>query len=72
MSALAFAQGVRIFRVHDPEGARRALEMAAAIVAGQAGDFGPDKGSWPWRAGATAAHMTQAEPDKAPPEGQRW
>jgi dihydropteroate synthase len=72
VSALAFAQGVRIFRVHDPAGARRALEMSAAIVAGQAGDFGPDKASWPWRAGAMAAHMTQAEPDKAPPEGQRW
>ena len=72
VSALAFAQGVRIFRVHDPDGARRALGMAAAVVAGQAGDFGPDHGSWPWRAGATAAHMTQAEPDKAAPEGQRW
>lgn len=72
VSALAFAQGVRIFRVHDPEGARRALEVAAAIVAGQAGGFGPDQGSWPWRAGATAAHMTQAAPDKAAPEGQRW
>lgn len=71
-SALAFAQGARIFRVHDPEGARRVLDMAAAIVAGRAGDFGPDDGSWPWRAGATAVHMTQAEPDKLAPPGQRW
>lgn len=71
-SALAFAQGVRIFRVHDSEGARRALEMAAAIVSGQAGDFRPGEDSWPWRAGASAAHMTQAAPDKAAPRGQRW
>ncbi|MCZ7578925.1 MAG: dihydropteroate synthase [Dehalococcoidia bacterium] len=71
-SALAFAQGVRIFRVHDSEGARRALEMAAAIVSGQAGDFRPSEDSWPWRAGASAAHMTEAAPDKAAPRGQRW
>jgi dihydropteroate synthase len=71
-SALAFAQGVRIFRVHDAAGARRGLEIAAAIVSGRVGDFEPDENSWPWRAGAGAAHMTQAAPDKAAPEGQRW
>lgn len=71
-SALAYAQGARIFRVHDPAGARRALEMAAAIVSAAPGAFAPDKTSWPWRAGASAAHMTKAEPDKAAPAGQRW
>ncbi|MGE0601368.1 MAG: dihydropteroate synthase [Dehalococcoidia bacterium] len=71
-SALAYAQGVRIFRVHDPEGARRALSMAAAIVDGAAGAFAPDAESWPWRAGASAAHMTNAAPDKSAPAGQRW
>lgn len=71
-AALAFAQGARIFRVHDPEGARRALEMASAIVAAAPGAFAPGDGSWPWRAGATAAHMTRADPDKPAPEGQRW
>lgn len=71
-SGLAFAQGVRIFRVHDPEGARRALEMAGAIVAAGPGAFAPGDGSWPWRAGAMAAHMTMAAPDKPAPEGQRW
>jgi dihydropteroate synthase len=71
-SALAYAQGARIFRVHDPAGARRALEMAAAIVSAAPGAFAPDGTSWPWRAGASAAHMTKAEPDKAAPAGQRW
>ena len=71
-SALAFSQGVRIFRVHDAAGASRALEMAAALVSTSAGQFAPDAESWPWRAGASAAHMTKAEPDKAAPPGQRW
>ena len=71
-SAMALEQGVRIFRVHDPEGARRALEIAAAISLAPQGAFAPDQTSWPWRAGASAAHMTKAEPDKAAPAGQRW
>lgn len=71
-SALAFAQGARIFRVHDARGARRALDVAAAIALGEPGDFAPDATSWPWRAGAAAGHMTVAEPDKAAPTGQRW
>lgn len=71
-SALAYAQGFRIFRVHDPAGARRALDLAAAIVSGRPGDFGPDSTSWPWRAGASATHMTRQAPDKAAPRGQRW
>lgn len=71
-AALAFAQGARIFRVHDPEGARRALEMASAIVTAGPGDFAPGEGTWPWRAGASAAHMTRAAPDKPAPGGQRW
>jgi dihydropteroate synthase len=72
VSALAYAQGARIFRVHDPEGARRALEIAAAITTAPAGAFAPDGESWPWRAGASAAHMTMANPDKEAPKGQRW
>jgi dihydropteroate synthase len=71
-SALAYEQGARIFRVHDPAGARRALAITAAIVDAGAGAFAPDGASWPWRAGASAAHMTKAEPDKAAPKGQRW
>ncbi|MEO8538636.1 MAG: dihydropteroate synthase [bacterium] len=71
-SSLAFAQGVRIFRVHDPAGARRALEIAAAVTSNHHGEFSPDETSWPWRAGANAAHMTKSEPDKAAPAGQRW
>lgn len=71
-SALAYAQGARIFRIHDAAGARRALDLAAAVVSGNAGDFAPADGSWPWRAGASADHMTVAQPDKAAPAGQRW
>jgi dihydropteroate synthase len=71
-AALAYAQGARIFRVHDAAGARRALDIAAAIVTANAGDFAPDAESWPWRAGASAAHMTNATPDKSAPKGQRW
>jgi dihydropteroate synthase len=72
VSALAYERGARIFRVHDPAGARRALETAAAIVSGAAGDFAPDGESWPWRSGSGATHMTRAEPDKDAPRGQRW
>ncbi len=72
LSALAYQQGARIFRVHDPAGAIRALQMAGALSNRPAGSFAPDGESWPWRAGASAAHMTQSEPDKAAPEGQRW
>ncbi|MCC7364243.1 MAG: dihydropteroate synthase [Dehalococcoidia bacterium] len=71
-SALAYAQGARIFRVHDVVGARRALELAAALTTAPAGTFAPDGESWPWRAGAAASHMTVAAPDKPAPGGQRW
>ncbi|MBI5947923.1 MAG: dihydropteroate synthase [Chloroflexi bacterium] len=71
-TVLAYAQGARIFRVHDAAGARRALDMAAAILAAPPGAFAPDATSWPWRAGASAAHMTRAAPDKQAPGGQRW
>jgi len=71
-SALAFEQGVRIFRVHDAEGARRALEITAALVTAETGHFAPDGESWPWRSGASADHMTTAAPDKDAPPGQRW
>lgn len=72
VSALAFAQGVRIFRVHDVEGTRRALAMAEALAVRRLGDYAPGEGSWPWRAGASAAHMTRAEAAVPPPPGQRW
>jgi len=71
-SAIAYGQGVRIFRVHDPNGARRALEIASAISGSSGDDYAPDATSWPWRAGASAAHMTKADPDKEAPAGQRW
>jgi dihydropteroate synthase len=71
-TALAFEQGARIFRVHDPVGAARALEIAAAIAGGHAGTFAPDSQSWPWRTGASAPHMTTALPDRTAPPGQRW
>ena len=72
VSALAYAQGARIFRVHDAEGARRALEIATAMTMARAGEFKPDGESWPWRAGASAAHMTKSASDKTAPRGQRW
>jgi dihydropteroate synthase len=71
-SVLALAAGARIFRVHDAAGARRALDMAAALLFAVPGAFAPDGESWPWRAGASAAHMTRQEPDRPPPAGQRW
>ena len=71
-SVLAFAEGVRVFRVHDVAGTRRALAMAAAIVTAPKGAFAPDDGSWPWSAGAGSAHMTSVDADKAAPSGQRW
>ncbi len=72
VSALAYSSGARIFRVHDAAGAARALELAASLVSAPAGAFGPDGESWPWRAGASAAHMTTAPADKPAPAGQRW
>lgn len=71
-AALAYAQGARIFRVHDVEGAKRALEMAAAIVSARPGAFAPDADSWPWRSGASATHMTRGGATAAAPPGQRW
>jgi dihydropteroate synthase len=71
-AALAYEQGARIFRVHDPAGARRALELAAALTSAAVGAFAPGGESWPWRADASAAHMTREAPDHPPPAGQRW
>ena len=71
-AALAFAQGARIFRVHDVAGARRALAIAEAVVATSAGAFAPDGESWPWRAGAQAADAVSREALAPPPPGQRW
>ncbi|MEX0781114.1 MAG: dihydropteroate synthase [Dehalococcoidia bacterium] len=71
-TALAYEQGARIFRVHDPAGARRALTFAAALTTNPLHHYAPDAESWPWRAGASAAHMTTAAPDKPAPSGQRW
>lgn len=72
LSAMAYAQGVRIFRVHDVAGTRRAVQMAAALVSAQAGAFAPDAGSWPWRSGAHATHMVRGVAQTAAPDGQRW
>lgn len=71
-TTLAYAQGIRIFRVHDVEGAARATKLAAAIVDGQPGVFAPDGSSWPWAAGAQPTPPSGKASDKAPPPGQRW
>jgi len=71
-AAQAFLQGVRVFRVHDVAGARRALQMARALSPGEPGRFRPDSESWPWQAGASASHVSGLPPDRAAPEGQRW
>ena len=71
-TALAYAQGARIFRVHDVAGARRTLAMAAAIVSAGRGAFAPDAESWPWAAGANAAEAVAQEALTEPPAGQRW
>ncbi len=71
-TALAYAQGARIFRVHDVAGTRRTLALAAAIVSAERGAFAPDAGSWPWAAGATAAEAVAQQALIEPPEGQRW
>lgn len=74
VSALAVAQGARLLRVHDAEGARRACVIAEAVIAAAAGDWAPGPGTWPWAAAADpgAAHAASAAPDKAAPPGQRW
>lgn len=72
VSAFAFEQGARIFRVHDAEGVRRALVIAEAFASRTAGAFAPDGETWPWRADARASHMTRGAADKAAPSGQRW
>jgi dihydropteroate synthase len=72
LSALAYGQGVRIFRVHDVAGTRRAVEMAAALVSDRPGAFAPDGESWPWRSGAAAPHMVQGDAQGDAPVGQRW
>ena len=71
-TALAYAQGARIFRVHDVAGTRRTLAMAAAIVSAAADAFAPDEGSWPWAAGATAPEAIAEKALIEPPSGQRW
>ncbi|MGI8926630.1 MAG: dihydropteroate synthase [Tepidiformaceae bacterium] len=71
-TVLAYAQGARIFRVHDAAGTRRALDVARAVLGGAPGDYAPDGSSWPWRAGAAGSHMTTASPDSQAPAGQRW
>lgn len=72
LSAMALAEGVQIFRVHDVAGARRALLVAAAVANGTPGDYAPDDESWPWRGGASAGHATGAETLESAPPGQRW
>lgn len=70
-TAEAYLQGARIFRVHDVAGTRRALDFASALQS-EAGLYAPNADSWPWRPGASAAHMTVSSPDKPAPPGQRW
>ena len=72
VTALAYAQGVRLFRVHDVRGTVRAARMAGAIVDAAPGAFGPDATSWPWSANAGSQHATGTEPEGSPPPGQRW
>ncbi len=72
LSAMAYSQGVRIFRVHDVAGTRRAVEMAAGLISSGPGAFAPDATSWPWRAGAQGTHMTRGEAQDNAPAGQRW
>lgn len=71
-SSFAYEQGARIFRVHDVAGARRALDLAHALLSEPLATYAPAEGSWPWRAGASAEHMTTGAADKAAPSGQRW
>lgn len=71
-TALAYAQGARIFRVHDVAGTHRTLTMAAAITTASAGTFSPDENSWPWAAGATASDAITEKAVVKPPQGQRW
>ena len=71
-SALAWARGARVFRVHDVAGTRRALAMAAAIASAAPGDHAPNGDSWPWAAGATAPEAVAGGALIPPPPGQRW
>jgi dihydropteroate synthase len=72
VTAFAFVQGARIFRVHDVAGTRRALAMAEALAARGPGAFAPDEESWPWAAGARAPHAAGPGAALPPPPGQRW
>ena len=72
VTALAYSQGARVFRVHDVAGTRRALRIAAAMSTAAAGDFAPGAGTWPWAAGATASHAAAGESTVEAPRGQRW
>lgn len=71
-TALAYSQGARLFRVHDVQGTRRALAMAAAITSADPGAFAPGAESWPWAVDATAADAIAQETVIEPPAGQRW
>lgn len=71
-TALAYAQGARIFRVHDVAGTQRTLAMAAAIATAAPGAFAPDENSWPWAAGATAPEAIAQQALIDAPPGQRW
>ncbi|GAB4326221.1 MAG: hypothetical protein Kow0010_09260 [Dehalococcoidia bacterium] len=72
VTALAYARGARIFRVHDVAGTLRALRIAAAMTTAMPGDFAPGVDTWPWAAGATASHATAGESTVEAPRGQRW
>ncbi len=71
LTAWAYWQGARVFRVHDVAGTRRALQLAESLAA-PPGAFAPGPNTWPWRAGAHAPHAAAAPPLADPPPGQRW
>jgi dihydropteroate synthase len=70
--ALAVERGAQIFRVHDVGGARRAASMAQAIAFAAAGEYAPDRTSWPWAAGRHTDHAADATTEAVPPPGQLW
>lgn len=71
VTAWAYLQGARIFRVHDVAGTRRALMLAASLAA-PPGAFAPGPNTWPWSAGADAPHAAAGSPIGEAPPGQRW
>lgn len=70
-TGLAYAQGARIFRVHDVAGTKRALMIASALTTSEPGNFAPNN-TWPWSEKATAMPAVGNNLERKPPPGQRW